>query len=329
MKITVLGDGGWGTALSILLCEKGNDIFLWSNFPDYADLLNKKRENTKFLQGVKIPKEIKIGADMGEAVSHGELVVLAIPSKYMRSICKKVKIKGHKPILSVAKGLEVGTLKRMSELIKEEISEANVAVLSGPTHAEEVSQKLPTAVVVAARDMKLAEYIQGVFIGERFRVYTTDDVVGVELGGSLKNVIAIAVGVCDGLKLGDNSKAALMTRGLAEMARLGAAMGARRETFKGLSGMGDLILTCVSKYGRNHKFGIMIAEGKTVDEVLASSEMVVEGVTTSNAAYELSKKYNVEMPIINEVYQVIYKGKSYKQAIQDLMKRLPKQEMEW
>lgn len=329
MKITVLGDGGWGTALSILLSEKGNDVYLWSNFPDYAEILQKKRENIKFLPGVKIPDEIKIGSDLDESVDRAEIIVLAIPSKFMRGVCKKIKLKNSKPILSVAKGLEIDTLKRMSELILEEIPNAQVAVLSGPTHAEEVSQKLPTAVVVAASDIKLAEYIQGAFLGERFRVYTTDDIVGVELGGSLKNVIAIGVGVCDGLKLGDNSKAALMTRGLAEIARLGVSMGARRETFKGLSGMGDLILTCVSKYGRNHKFGIMLAQGKTIDEALGSTEMVVEGVTTANAAYELGKKYNVDMPITNEVYQVIYKGKSYKQAIQDLMKRAPKQEMEW
>lgn len=329
MKITVLGDGGWGTALSILLSEKGNDVYLWSNFPDYAETLRKKRENIKFLPGVKISEKIQIGSDLDEAVDKTGLVVLAVPSKYMRDICKKTKDKIKRPVLSVSKGLEVNSLKRMSEVIKEEIPGIDVAVLSGPTHAEEVSQGLPTAVVVASNDTMLAEHVQENFIGEKFRVYTTNDVIGVELGGSLKNVIAIGVGVCDGLKLGDNSKAALMTRGLAEIARLGVMMGAKRETFKGLSGMGDLILTCVSKYGRNHKFGIMLAEGKTVDEALASSEMVVEGVTTSSAAYELGKKCNVDMPITSEVYQVIYHRKSYKQAIQDLMRRAPKQEVEW
>lgn len=325
MKITVLGDGGWGTALSIYLYEKGNDVYLWSNFPDYAKILQERRENIKFLPGVKIPGGIQIGTDFEES----ELIILAIPSKYMRDICKKLKIKKAKCLLSVAKGIETGSLKRMSEVIQEEIPGVTVAVLSGPSHAEEVSRKLPTAVVTASSDFKLAEYIQQIFMGDRFRVYTTTDIIGVELGGSLKNVIAIAVGICDGLGLGDNSRAALMTRGMAEIARLGAGMGARRETFTGLSGIGDIIVTCISKYSRNLRFGHMIAEGKTVSEALSSTEMVIEGVTTSNAAYELGKKYNIEMPICNEAYQVVHKGKSYKQAIQDLMKRAPKQETEW
>jgi glycerol-3-phosphate dehydrogenase (NAD(P)+) len=330
MKIAVLGDGGWGTALAILLSEKGNDVFLWSNFPEYADILNKKRENIKFLPGVAVPETIKIGSDISLALEDAEFVMLAVPSKYMRDICKKVKIsKQTKCVLSVAKGLEIGSLKRMSEVIGEEIPDVPVAVLSGPSHAEEVGKKLPTAVVVASKDIKMAEYVQNIFMGDRFRVYTTNDVVGVEIGGSLKNVIAIAVGVCDGLGLGDNSRTALMTRGLAEIARLGVTMGARRETFTGLSGMGDIIVTCISKYGRNLRFGHMLAEGKTVQSALSSTEMVFEGVTTANAAYELGQKCNVEMPITNEVYQVIYKEKPYKQAIQDLMKRAPKQEMEW
>lgn len=323
MKITILGDGGWGTALSIYLHEKGNDVYLWSNFPDYAEVLKKGRENIKFLPGVKIPDGIKIGTDIEE----GELAVLAIPSKYMRNICRKIK--KAKYLLSVAKGIETDSLKRMSEVIQEEIPGVSVAVLSGPSHAEEVSRKLPTAVVTSSGDIKLAEYIQKIFMGDKFRVYTTTDVVGVELGGALKNVIAIAVGICDGLGLGDNSRAALMTRGMAEIARLGAAMGARRETFTGLSGIGDIIVTCISKYSRNLRFGHMLAQGKTVNDALTSTEMVIEGVTTSSAAYELSKKHNVEMPICNEVYQIIHRGKSYKLAIQDLMKRAPKQEAEW
>lgn len=321
MKITVLGDGGWGTALAIMLHEKGNSMYLWSNFPEYAEVLRKKRENIKFLPGVKIPDGIEVGTEIPDA----ELTVLAIPSKYMRSVCKKTG--GAKCLLSVSKGIETGSLKRMSEVIQEEIPGVPVSVLSGPSHAEEVSRGFPTAVVTASSDIKLAEYIQGIFSGDRFRVYTSADVIGVELGGALKNVIAIAVGICDGLGLGDNSKAALMTRGMAEIARLGVRMGARRETFTGLSGIGDIIVTCISKYGRNLRFGQMLASGKTIDEALASTEMVVEGVTTSNAAYELGKRYNIEMPICNEVYQVIYKGKSYKQAIQDLMTRAPK--MEW
>lgn len=325
MEITILGDGGWGTALAIMLHEKGNSVYLWTNFPKYADILNSRRENIKFLPGVKIPEGIEIGTHIKE----GELAIFAIPSRYMREVCKKTKLKKTKYLLSVAKGIEVDSLKRMSEVIQDEVKGLSVAVLSGPSHAEEVSRRIPTAVVAASKDTKLALHIQKIFSSDRFRVYTTSDTVGVELGGALKNVIAIAVGICEGLNMGDNSKAALMTRGMAEVARLGVAMGARRETFTGLSGIGDIIVTCISKYGRNLRFGHMIAEGKTVNEALSSSEMVVEGVTTSSAAYELGKKYNVEMPICNEVYQIINKGKSYKQAIQDLMKRVPKQEMEW
>lgn len=323
MKITILGDGGWGTALAILLYENGHNVYLWSNFPEYAKVLQEGRENIKFLPGVKIPDAIEITTEIVDA----ELTILAIPSKYMRDICKKVK--RAKCLLSVAKGIEVGSLKRMSEVIREEIPAVPIAVLSGPSHAEEVARGFPTAVVTASEDIKLAEYIQGLFMSERFRVYTSTDVVGVELGGALKNIIAIAVGICDGLGLGDNSKAALMTRGLAEIARLGVAMGARRETFAGLAGMGDVIVTCISGYSRNARFGRMLASGKTPQEVLTSTQMVVEGVTTSSAVYELGKKYNIDMPICNEVYQVIYNGKSYKQAITDLMKRAPRQEMEW
>lgn len=329
MRISILGDGGWGTALALLLIEKGNDVYLWSNFPEYAGVLRERRENIKFLPGIKIPGQIRIGSDLEEAVDTGGLIILAIPSKYMRSVCKRIKIKDRKSFVSVAKGLEIGSLKRMSELIKEEIPNCRVTVLSGPSHAEEVAGRAPTALVAASEDIKDAEDVQKVFMNDRFRVYTTTDIAGVELGGALKNVIAIAVGICDGLGLGDNAKAALMTRGLAEIARLGVAMGAKRETFAGLAGMGDIIVTCISKYGRNLRFGRMIAGGKTKEEALASTEMVFEGVTTASAGYELGKKYNAEMPITNEVYQVIYSNKPYVQAIQDLMKRSPKQEMEW
>lgn len=323
MRIAVLGDGGWGTALAIMLYEKGHSVYLWSNFPDYAKVLKEARENIKFLPGVKIPDEIEIGTEIKDA----ELTVLAVPSKYMRSVCKKII--NAECLLSVSKGIETGSLKRMSDVIHEEIPRASIAVLSGPSHAEEVSRGVPTAVVAAAGDIKLAEQIQGIFSGDRFRVYTSTDVIGVELGGALKNVIAIAVGISDGLGLGDNTRAALMTRGMAEIARLGAAMGGRRETFTGLSGIGDIIVTCISKYGRNLRFGQMLARGKSVDEILTGTEMVVEGVTTAGAVYELGKKYDVDMPICNEVCQVIYKGKPYKEAIQDLMGRSLRQEMEW
>jgi len=329
MKIAIIGDGGWGTAIAIMLSEKGNDVFLWSNFPDYAGHLDKTRDNTKFLPGIRIPDAVKITSDINLAVNGAELIVLAVPSKYMRDVCKKIKIVKAKCLLSVAKGIEVGTLKRMSEVIKEEIPGFPVAVLSGPSHAEEVSRKLPTAVSVAAENLETADFVQKVFMGDRFRVYTTTDVIGVELGGALKNVIAIAVGICDGAGMGDSAKSALMTRGIAEMTRLGVAMGSKKETFAGLAGIGDLIVTCISKYGRNLRFGRMLAEGKTPDEVAASTEMVAEGVTTSDAVHELSGKYDIEMPIANEVYLGVYKNKPIRQAIQDLMKRSPKKENEW
>ena len=328
-KIAVLGDGGWGTALAILFSEKGYSVYLWSNFPEYASVLNEKRENIKFLPGVSISGEIGIGSNLNEAVDGAELIVLAIPSRFMRNICRNVRDVSYtkaKCLLSVAKGLEVNSLKRMSQVIGEELPGVPIAVLSGPSHAEEVSRRFPTAVVTASSDLKLAQYVQIIFMSDRFRVYTSEDIIGVELGGALKNVIAIAVGICDGLGLGDNSKAALITRGVAEITRLGVVMGGKRETFAGLAGIGDVIVTCISKYGRNLNFGRLLAQGKTLQEALATTEMVVEGVTTTQAAYQLGVKYNVELPITNEVYQILYKDKPYKQAIQNLMTRTPKLE---
>ena len=329
MKAAVLGDGGWGTALAIMLNELNHGVYLWSNFPDYAKVLKESRENIKFLPNIRIPAGIEIGSDIDGAIEGAELVVLAIPSQYMRGIGKKLNRVRAKCLLSAAKGIEKGSLQRMSQVIGEEVNGVPVAVLSGPSHAEEVARKLPTAVVSASEDINLAVYIQKILMSDRFRVYTTTDVIGVEMGGALKNVIAIAVGICDGLGLGDNAKSALMTRGLAEIARLGEAMGARRETFGGLAGIGDIMVTCISRYGRNLRFGHLLAGGKSVKDALASTEMVVEGACTASAAFELGKHYNVEIPICNEVYQIIYRGKSYKQAIKDLMKRAPKKEMEW
>lgn len=331
-KIAIIGDGGWGTALALVLEKKGFPVVLWSAFPEYAKQLNEMKENIKFLPGIKLPSSINIEADLLDAITDSDLLVLAVPSKYMKSVCQKIKeteYKRVKSILSVAKGIETGSLRRMSELIQEELPGVPVAVLSGPSHAEEVAHHIPAAVVVASSDLNIAQNIQGIFMSDRFRVYTSNDVVGVELGGSLKNVIAIAVGICDGLGLGDNAKAALMTRGMAEIARLGVALGGKRETFSGLAGIGDIIVTCISKYGRNLNLGKLIAQGKTLKDILAQTEMVAEGVTTSIAAYELGHKHNVELPIAYEVYRVLHQGKSYKQAIKDLMGRAPKKEMEW
>ena len=326
MKITVLGDGGWGTALAVLLHEKGNNVCIWSNFPDYAKVLNEKRENIKFLPKIKIPHEIKIEVDMQKATAGSKLIILAVPSKYMRDICKKVGSTQAKCLLSVAKGIEKESNKRMSEIIKEEIPDHPIAVLSGPSHAEEVSKHLPTAVVVAAPNLELAEFVQNIFMSSRFRVYTTTDIVGVELGGTLKNIIAIAAGICEGSGLGDSAKSALMTRGLEEMSRLGIAMRAKRETFSGLAGIGDLIVTCTSKFGRNLRFGKLLTEGKTVQDALNSTDMVVEGASSVSAVFELGKKNNIELPICTEIHYVINKGKNYTDAINDLMKRAPKKE---
>jgi len=328
-KIAVLGDGGWGTALAILLSENGYNVYLWSNFPEYAAELQEKRENIKFLRGVSLPAEIKIGSNLKNAVEGSEIIVLAVPSRFMRSICRKVRNVSYTKamcLLNVAKGMEVDSLNRMSQIIAEEMPGVPIAVLSGPSHAEEVARRLPTAVVTASSDLKLARYIQNVFMNNRFRVYTSEDVIGVELCGALKNVIAIAVGICDGLKLGDNPKAALMTRGIAEITRLSVAMGGKRETSAGLAGIGDVIVTCISNYGRNLNFGRMLGKGKTMQDALAGTEMVVEGVYTSEAAYKMSRKYNIELPITNEIYQILYKNKSYKQVVQDLMLRSPKPE---
>ncbi len=329
MNITIIGDGGWGTTLAILLYKKGYNIILWGAFPDYVKVVDRKRVNSKFLPGVNIPKEISITSDLDKALPGADLVVLAVPSQYMRSVAKKIYQTGQSfdaPFLSAAKGIEAKTLMRMSEVVKDVLGKREIAVLSGPTISYEVVRGLPTAVVAASRDSNLAERLQKIFTTGAFRVYTSDDVIGVELGGALKNVVAIAAGALDGLGLKANTKAGLLTRGLAEISRLGAAMGARRETFYGISGLGDLVTTCISEHGRNRWFGEQLGRGKTPREILKKTEMVVEGVVTAKSAYELAKKYNVEMPITEQVYQVLYKGKPPKKAIADLMNRSLKAE---
>jgi len=324
MKIAIIGDGGWGTTLAILLNNKKYNVTIWSIFPDYAAVLDKKRINAKFLPGVKIPVGISITSDLRQAISGSSLVVVAVPSQHMRSVLKRlsgISLKPSVSFLSVSKGIENTTLMRMSEVIEDTLGEVDMAVLSGPTISHEVSRGMPTAVVVASGDAKLARQMQDIFNTASFRVYTSDDVVGVELGGSLKNVIAIAGGILDGLKLGANTKAGLVARGLAEISRLGAAMGAKRETFYGVSGLGDLVTTCISSYGRNRWFGEEIGKGKKPNEILKKTEMVVEGFATAKSAYELAKKYKVDMPITEEIYKVLYKNKPPKKAIADLMSR--------
>lgn len=331
MNIAIIGSGGWGTALSILLHKKGRResspwrIRLWSYEAQTVNEIRAQGQNVRFLPGMVVPREIELGCDLAWAVEGADLVVLASPSHAMRPVCGKLpRLKA--PVVSVAKGLEKDTHERMSQIIAAQQPDAPLAVLSGPSHAEEVAREVPTAVVVASRDGALASLVQRAFMTDRFRVYTNDDVVGVELGGALKNVIAIASGIADGLGLGDNAKAALVTRGQAEMARMGTALGAKRETFFGLSGIGDLIVTCFSKWSRNRGVGERLGRGERLDDVLGTMVMVAEGVRTAKAAWQLAQKLGVEAPITAEVCGVLYDGKAPGQALNDLMAREAKPE---
>ncbi|MCM8795616.1 MAG: NAD(P)-dependent glycerol-3-phosphate dehydrogenase [Candidatus Omnitrophica bacterium] len=326
-EIAILGDGGWGTTLAILLARKGFQVSLWGAFRDYVRYLNKKRINTKFLPGIKIPRNIEITDNLEWALAQKEIVVLAIPAQYLRNILKRVKkCNGYQKAiyLSASKGIELGTLRRMSEVVYDELGKVKLAVLSGPTIAHEVAIGIPTACVIATKDKKIGQWLQEIFMGEHLRIYTNDDIVGVELGGSLKNVIAIACGISDGLGFGTNTKAALLARGLAEISRLGEAMGAKPSTFSGISGLGDLVTTCISPYSRNRFVGEQIGRGKALKEIIAHMEMVAEGISTTKSAYGLSRKYKVDMPITKEVYCVLYRNKSPFKAVRDLMTRARK-----
>ena len=327
-KISVLGAGSWGTALAILLHDNGHEVILWSALKDEVSMLSEKREHESKLPGVKIPEEIAITDDLETTLKDRDLIVLAVPSPFTRSTARSMKnlVRKGQIIVNVAKGIEENTLMTLSEIIEEEIPQANVAVLSGPSHAEEVGRKMPTTCVAGARTKETAEYIQGLFMSPVFRVYTSPDILGIELGGALKNVIALAAGTADGLGCGDNTKAALITRGIAEIKRLGVAMGAHAETLTGLSGIGDLIVTCASVHSRNRKAGYLIGKGYTMQEAMDEVKMVVEGVYSAKAALALSRKYHVEMPIVEEVNQVLFEGKSPKDALGELMMRVRKEE---
>jgi len=327
-NICIIGDGGWGTTLGILLSGKGFGVTVWGAFPEYTEVMKSGRENIKFLPGVKIPDTVKLTSDLRDALKASQLVVLAVPSQFMRSVLSRLKMEGFadKRIVSVTKGIENGTLKRMSEVIYDCLGNCKLSSLSGPTIALEVANGAPSTACVASQDLALAKEMQGVFMTERFRIYTTTDVVGVELGGSIKNIIAIAAGVSDALGYGANAKAALLTRGLVEIVRLGVVMGARKETFYGLSGLGDLATTCISPYSRNRWLGEEIGKGKKLKDILKETDMVVEGVATSKSAYDLAKKFNVEMPIVSEIYKLLYENKPPKAAVNDLMTRAPKEE---
>ena len=323
MKIAVIGSGSWGTAASVLLARHNYDIHLWSWQKAESDRLSADRENKEFLPGIHFPDNISCTNDMEKAVTNADLVVTVVPSPATRTTAKAMSpfIRDGQAIVNLSKGLEDGTLLRLSEVIKEEIPQAEIAVMSGPSHAEEVSRFLPTTNVVASENENLSKLVQDVFSDEAFRVYTGDDMVGVELGGALKNVIALCAGISDGLGYGDNTKAALMTRGLAEISRLGIKMGAKPQTFAGLSGIGDLIVTCTSMHSRNRRAGILLGKGRTLDETLAEIHMVVEGVNTAKAAYELSRKYDVTMPIVTEANKILYENKDAREAVFSLMSR--------
>ncbi|MGA9293385.1 MAG: NAD(P)H-dependent glycerol-3-phosphate dehydrogenase [Ignavibacteriaceae bacterium] len=331
MKISVLGAGGWGTTLAILLHYNGHKVTLREYDKHYVKSLNKTRLNENFLPGIKIPEEIKIIHDLEEATTNQNLIVLAVPSQFLRGVVKEVKFSNIKDsiLVSVAKGIENNSLMTMSQMIKDvfpQIDSDQIGALSGPSHAEEVSRRIPTAVVAASQSFETSKSVQAAFITSYFRVYGSTDVCGVELGGAFKNVIAIGAGIVDGAKFGDNTKAAIMTRGIAEISRLGVAMGASPETFAGLSGMGDLIVTCMSRHSRNRYVGEQIGAGKKLKQVLKSMQMVAEGVETSRSATKLSQKNGIETPITDEVYKILFEDKDPVKATTDLMTRDMKME---
>lgn len=327
-NVGVLGAGSWGTALSVLLYENGHQVTVWSIDKAEVKMLSEKRQHETKLPGVKIPEELLITNDLDEAIEGKDFLVLAVPSPFTRATAKKMSpyVKEGQIIVDVAKGIEETTLMTLSQQIEEEIPQADVAVLSGPSHAEEVGRKLPTTCVIGAKSKKTAEYLQSMFISRVFRVYTSPDILGIELGGSLKNVIALAAGIADGLGYGDNTKAALITRGIAEIARLGVKMGGKIETFTGLTGIGDLIVTCASVHSRNRKAGYLIGQGKSMEEAMDEVKMVVEGVYSAKAAAKLAKKYGVSMPIVDQVNAVLFESKNPAEAVDELMLRELKSE---
>ena len=327
-RIGILGAGSWGTALAILLHDNGHDVTVWSIHEKEVEMLNTTRRHESKLPGVEIPEGILFTTDMKETMSDKDVCVLAVPSPFIRSTCQKMKsyVRAGQIIVNVAKGIEESTLYTLTDIIEEEMPYADACVLSGPSHAEEVSRRLPTTCVVSARTRKTAEYLQSVFVSPVFRVYISPDMLGIELGGALKNVIALAAGTADGLGYGDNTKAALITRGIAEIARLGIKMGGKPETFYGLTGIGDLIVTCASVHSRHRKAGYLMGKGYTMQEAMDEVQMVVEGVYSAKAALTLAQKYQVEMPIVEQVNKVLFENKNAEEAVKELMIRDKKME---
>lgn len=333
-NISIIGAGSWGTALAVVLHKNGHNVTIWSILEDEVKMLSEKRENKDKLPGVILPEEMLITNNLKEAILGKDILVLAVPSPYVRSTAQKMcaLVKEGQIIVNVAKGIEETTLMTLSDIIEEEIPQAIVTVLSGPSHAEEVGRGIPTTCVIGADKKATAEYLQTIFMNESFRVYTSPDMLGIELGGSLKNVIALAAGAADGLGYGDNTKAALIARGITEIARLGITMGGKLETFSGLTGIGDLIVTCASVHSRNRKAGFLIGQGATMDEAMKEVNMVVEGVYSAKAAKHLAEKYNVELPIIEQVNKVLFENKPAADAVRDLMirdKKIEHSDLPW
>ncbi|MDK2965572.1 NAD(P)H-dependent glycerol-3-phosphate dehydrogenase [Lacrimispora sp.] len=321
-KIGIIGSGSWGMALSVLLYNNGHEVTVWSALPEEVmEMKETHRHHT--LPELVLPDNLVFTEDLEETMTGKDLLVTAVPSVYVRSTAKRMNpfCRYGQVVVNVAKGIEEASLMTLSEILEEELPMADVAVLSGPSHAEEVSRGLPTTCVAGASSRKTAEYIQSIFMSEAFRVYTSPDMLGIELGGSLKNVIALAAGIADGLGYGDNTKAALITRGIAEISRLGTAMGGKIQTFGGLSGIGDLIVTCASMHSRNRRAGILLGQGKSMEEATKEVKMVVEGIYSAKAALALSEKYQVSMPLVEQVNAVLFDGKSASEAVRDLMLR--------
>jgi len=327
-KVSIIGDGGWGTTLAIHLARKKYPVVLWGAFPKYVAQMVKTRENKKFLPGFKIPSTVRITSAIDEAVLFGDLIVLAVPSEYLIGTLKKIRHTLHqgKVFVSVVKGIHPQSFQRMSVIIQEYLPRMRLVVLSGPTIAGEVAAGIPTTAVAACRNKNLGLAVQKVFNSDTFRIYTNTDVAGVEIAGSVKNCIALACGICDGLKLGTNAKAALLTRGLAEITRLGVALGCRRETFYGLAGLGDLATTCFSPNSRNRRVGEALGKGQKIKKILARMDAVAEGVVTTRAVYHLARQKKIAMPIVSEVYKIIFENKAVERAMADLMGRSLKSE---
>lgn len=333
-NITIIGAGSWGIALATVLCKNGHNVTIWSIVKQEIEMLKETHEHKDKLPGVILDDSIEFTDNIEEAAKDKDIFVMAVPSPYTRSTSHLFApyIEKGKIIVNVAKGIEEDTLDTLTEIISEEIPQATTAVLSGPSHAEEVSRGIPTTCVVGASSKETAEYIQNIFMNDFFRIYTSPDILGIELGGALKNVVALAAGIADGLGYGDNTKAALITRGIHEIAGLGMAMGGKVETFSGLTGIGDLIVTCASMHSRNRRAGILIGQGKTMNEAMDEVKMVVEGVYSAKAAIKLAKKYGVEVPIIEQVNQILFEDKKAADALKDLMGRDKKAEVssfEW